>query len=66
MTAAARQAFWDSFEYGHKCILCEAVLIDQSLPERERRRQAAALRAVHFSRMGRKPRRAASAKRTRR
>jgi hypothetical protein len=60
MTAAARRTFWDSFELGHECRLCEAVVIDQDLPPEERQRQAAALRAVHFSKMARASRAAKS------
>lgn len=63
MTAAARRAFWDSFELGHECSLCEAVVIDQGLPADERQRQVAALRAAHFGRIARHARRAAGASR---
>lgn len=65
MTAKARQAFWDSFNVGHDCGLCDPVIIDQSLPPREKDRQAAAARAAHFSRIARNARIAATAARGR-
>lgn len=58
MTAAARRAFWASFELGHECSLCEKITIDQELPVGERQRQAAALRAAHYGRVARNARRA--------
>lgn len=60
MTDTARRAFWDSFDTGHECRLCPAVIIDQALPADERARQAAAARSAHFSRIARNARIAAT------
>lgn len=65
MTAKARQTFWDSFETGHECARCAPVVIDQTLPAAERRRQAAAARTVHYSRIAQNARQAAAAARRR-
>lgn len=63
MTDKARQVFWDSFQDGHTCALCEAAVIDQALPAAERARQAVALRTLHYSRIARNARRAAASAR---
>lgn len=60
MTASARQTFWDSFETGHECSLCDPVIIDQASPAADRQRQVAAARAAHYSRIARNARKAAA------
>lgn len=62
MTAAARRKFWDGFETGHECSVCELIVIDQALPAAERQRQVAAARSAHFSRMARRARQAKAAR----
>jgi hypothetical protein len=47
----AREAFLDGFKTRHKCDLCGVIEIDQSLPEAERDKAAAAALRVHFSRL---------------
>jgi hypothetical protein len=55
-TAAARAKFRDSFATGHGCRVCPTITIPDDLPSPEQARRAAALRSLHFSRLGRRRR----------
>lgn len=55
-TERARRVFLESFDTRHECRLCGVVEIDQSLPEKERKRMSTAAYKAHQTRVSHRQR----------